>query len=332
MQAALLLLAGKAALATELGVRGAEFTVNRKPTFLFGISYYGALGASEQTMRRDLDEMQRNRFNWIRVWATWSAFGHDVSAVDADGHARKPFLSKLKWLVAECDRRGVVVDVTLSRGNGVAGSSRLQTHEAHRRAVETVIHALKPYHNWYLDLSNERNIRDQRFTSFEELKRLRELARTLDPERLVTASHGGDMTPDELRDYLQTVQIDFISPHRPRDAASPDQTESKSREYLAWMKEMGRVVPLHYQEPLRRGYGNWQPTSADFLTDARGAKAGGAAGWCFHNGDQRDRSDGQPRRSFDLREKRLFEQLDAEERKAIESLRWIFGPSEIGEK
>jgi len=48
-----------------------------------------------------------------------------------------------------------------------------------------------------------------------------------------------------------------------------------------------------------------------------GAGAGGAAGWCFHNGDERSAKDGQPRRSFDLREKRLFEQLDEEENRPL---------------
>ena len=58
----------------------------------------------------------------------------------------------------------------------------------------------------------------------------------------------------------------------------------------------------------------------DFVTDARGARAGGAAGWCLHNGDTRAASDGRPRRSFDLREGLLFEQLDAEERAVVERL------------
>ena len=35
--------------------------------------------------------------------------------------AREPYLSKLQGLVAECDRRGMIVDVTLSRGNGITG-------------------------------------------------------------------------------------------------------------------------------------------------------------------------------------------------------------------
>jgi len=308
-----------------LGLKDAQFTVDGKPTFLYGISYYGALGAPEEFIRRDLADMKRSGFNWIRVWANWRAFGANAAAVDEEGRAIPTGLEKLKWLVSECDRQGFVVDVTLSRGNGVSGPPRLQALAAHRRAVETIVTALKPQRNCYFDLSNERNIRDKRFTSFDDLRVLREVIRQLDANRLVTASHAGDISNDELREYLQTVKADFISPHRPRDATSPARTEAKSREYLAWMKEFGRIVPLHYQEPFRRGFGKWEPSAEDFVIDARGAKAGGAAGWCFHNGDVRARPDGQPRRSFDLREKRLFEQLDEEERTAIMRLGAEFG-------
>src|SRR6185436_4755764 len=114
------------------------------------------------------------------VWATWSSFSNDVSAVDAEGKAREPYLRKLKWLVQECDRHGLIVDLSLSRGNGVSGSPRLQSLEAHRRAVETLVQELKRWRNWYLDLSNERNIRDKRYTSFEDLEQLRQLVRALD--------------------------------------------------------------------------------------------------------------------------------------------------------
>ena len=283
------------------------------------------MGASEDFIRRDLVDAQRYGFNWIRVWATWAAFTNDVSAVDANGQAREPFLAKLKWLVAECDRRNVIVDVTLSRGNGGTGPSRLQTPAAQRRAVETLVRALKPFRNWYLDLSNERNIRDQRFTHFDELKQLRELVRAADPGRLVTASHGGDISKPELREYLFTAQVDFLTPHRPRHAGSPAETGTKTAEYFRWMKELGRVVPVHYQEPFRRGYGKWEPGAEAFVMDARNAKLSGAAGWCLHNGATSSRPDAQPRRSFDLREKRLFDQLDQGELAAIKILSAEFG-------
>jgi hypothetical protein len=184
---------------TRLGTQGTQFTVNGRRAFLYGFSYYGGLGASTEALRRDLAGIKRHGGNWVRVWATWAAFGSDVSAVDADGKPREPFLKKLRGLVAECDRQGVVVDVTLSRGDGGTGPSRLQTLEAHRRAVGTLVTALKTHRNWYLDLANERNIKDKRFTSFADLKELREAARRLDPHRLVTASHAGDLSRAELR-------------------------------------------------------------------------------------------------------------------------------------
>src|SRR4030095_5973844 len=141
-----------------------------------------------------------------------------------------------------------------------------------------------------------------------DLKALRDLAKGRKPELLITASQGGDVSQKELGEYLQTARVDFVSPHRPRDAKSPAQTESKTLELFAWMKELERTVPVHYQEPFRRGYGRWSPTAEDFAADLRAAIASGAAGWCFHNGDVRDGPDSQPRRSFDLRDKRLFDQ------------------------
>jgi len=310
---------------TILGVPGSRFTVNGKPPFLLGISYYGALGASEETIRRDLDDAQRAGFNWIRIWATWGSFSNDVSAVDAEGRPRQEFLSKLGRIVRFCDDRAMVVDVSLSRGNGVSGAPRLQTLDGHLRAVDTLVTALKTQRNWYLDLSNERNIRDKRFTSFDDLKALRRRIRELDPDRLVTASHAGDLTRDDVGEYLLGVGVDFLTPHRPHDAGSAHETVRLTKFYLDAAKEVGRVVPLHYQEPFRRGFGQYEPVAADFITDARNARENGAAGWCFHNGDTRAAADGRPRRSFDLREKRLFDALDAEERKAVAGLRQAFG-------
>lgn len=308
---------------TTLSIDGTQFAINGQPQFLLGISDYGILGADEDAIRRDLDDMQKHGFNWFRLWATWAAFDNDVSAVNATtGEPREPYLTKLRRLIEECDRRGMIVDVSFSRGNGVTGPPRLQSIESHRRATETIVTALKPFRNWYLDLSNERNIKDKRHTSIEELRALRDVVRRLDPARLVTASHAGDISRDQLRDYVQTVQVDFISPHRPRTLDSLRQTAEKTREYLTQMKEIGRVVPVHYQEPFRRGHqAKIEPTELDFLTDLKQALAGGAAGWCFHNGDTRNVKDGRPRRSFDLRDGRLFEQLDKVENQVVSKLR-----------
>src|SRR5688572_15739899 len=83
------------AIGAELGIDGTHFTINGKHTFLLGISYYGALGAQDSFIQQDLDDMRRDGFNWIRVWATWAAFENDVSAVNADGSPREPYLGRL---------------------------------------------------------------------------------------------------------------------------------------------------------------------------------------------------------------------------------------------
>jgi hypothetical protein len=107
------------------------------------------------------------------------------------------------------------------------------------------------------------------------------------------------------------------APHRPRTADSPGQTADRTRQTLDLMKRLGRSGPVHYQEPFRRGYETWNPTADDFLADLRAARNSGAAGWCFHNGAERNAKDGRPRRSFDLSDARLFDQLDDEERKVV---------------
>jgi len=292
---------------------------------MVGISYYGALGASKDFIQRDLDDMQKYGFNWFRVWATWGAFDNEISAVDREGRPRKPYLAKLQWLVAECDRRGIVVDVTLSRGNGITGPVRLQNAESLRRAAQTLVNSLKPYRNWYLDMGNERNIRDKRFVSVEELVELRRFIKRLDPNCLVTASFVRDIKKDELKQILLDVRVDFLAPHRPRNPKSPGQTTAQTKKYYELMKQLGRTVPVHYQEPFRRGFRpkQWEPKAEHFLADLKGALEGGAAGWCFHNGDQKDKPQAKPRRSFDMRKARLFEQLDEQEMKFIRQVKVV---------
>lgn len=301
----------------RLGIEGTRFTLDGKPVFLYGISYYAALGAPGDMVRKDLDRMRGYGFNWIRVWADWSGFGSNVSAVDPAGHAREPYLGNLRRVVEECGRRGMVVDVTLTRGDGRNGSPNLQGLAAHTAAVETLVGALKLYGNWYVDLANERNVGDARYASIEDLRALRDRVKKLDPERLVTASHGGDVNAEDLRKYVEDARLDFICPHRPRDPGSAAQTESTVRGWLEALRKRGHPVPIHLQEPFRRGYADWQPRAEDFAADLRGAMAGGAAGWCFHNGSQRNTPDSRPRRSFDLRDRSLFDQLDVEELRAL---------------
>jgi hypothetical protein len=322
----ILLCLANASSGVEFDTKAGRFTIDSCPTFLFGVSYYGALGAPRDSVLKDLDDMQHLGVNWIRVWATWGAFGNDVSAVDARGQARQPYFERLRWLITECDRRGMIVDVTLSRGEGVISVGPLEAVEAHRRAVTRLASELHGLRNWYVDLANENNIRGRgkkpKTLSFEVLSDMRSAVQDIDPKRLVTVSYVRDATEDELRHYLLDVEVDFVSPHRVRRPGCAEQTEGATKQCIELMRRIGRVVPVHYQEPFRRDFNpsRFQPNADDFATDLRGAIDGGAAGWCFHNGDNRSADDGRPRRSFDMREQRLFDQLDPQEHKALATI------------
>ncbi len=305
--------------ATRLGVKDGAFLLNGAPTFLLGVSYYGGLAASEETLAGDLKAFREHGVNWIRVWATWAAFENDLSAVDAEGAPRPAYMDKLVQVVAACDRSGLVVDVTLSRQNGATGPPRLRTTAALIRAAREIAAALAPYPNWYLDAANERNIRDARFVSLAEIAQVVRAVKTLQPARLVTASHaGGDLALDEIPAYLE-AGVDFLAPHRPRHKGSAAETGAWTRAAIARMRGAGRLVPVHFQEPFRRGYGRKEdePVAADFITDLTQALEAGAAGWCLHNGETRGTPAGRPRRSFDLRDGPLMAQLDEEELKVL---------------
>lgn len=305
---------------TILGIADGRFTINGLPTFLLGFSYFAGLGASDASVRKDLDAFQRRHFNWLRVFGTWNAAGTNFSIVNTSGAPRQPFMDNLERLVQMCDYRGFTVDVTLARGKDA-----LPDFNSHQAAVSNLVTELRYHRNWYLDLANEHDVHDDRFVPDQELKLLRAEVRRLDPNRLVTASFGGhDLGLDEIRAAVDEIGLDFICPHRPRNPESPAQTFLKTTNYLAILKQTGRIVPIHYQEPFRRDYSTWQPRAGDFLTDLRGAISGGAAGWCFHNGAGRDNSGNAPRRCFDLRAKRLFDQLDPEERKFVDEAADVF--------
>ncbi|MGQ9591326.1 MAG: hypothetical protein ACUVYA_13660 [Planctomycetota bacterium] len=302
------------------------FTLDGEPTFLLGVSYYGALGLDRpDLLARDLDDMVASGFNWIRVWAFWDAFGEDVSALTPEGGPREPYLARLKALARECSKRRMVVDCTLRRDSR---SERAPANLAqHLACARRIAQELLPYRNLYIDLANERDIGDARHVPLEEVGELIRAVKSLDPERLATAS-GVPGSAKELAAFAKVGRCDFLAPHLSREAGCAAKTQGRVREFGRWMREVGVPMPVHLQEPFRRGYGPYEPTAEDFLEDARGARAGGAAGWCLHNGSTRSAADGKPYRSFlvNSRVGRLYDQWDEVERAVLARLAREVGP------
>jgi hypothetical protein len=131
----------------------------------------------------------------------------------------------------------------------------------------------------------------------------------IDPKRICTAS-GVPSSPEDMAKYINIGRCDFITPHLGRDKNSPSETFKIIQEFTGWIgAKTVRRVPILLQEPFRRDYGSYQPVENDFYTDAIGAKLGGAAGWCLHNGGNKQNT---LYRSFSMTDKdgRLYNQLD----------------------
>jgi len=305
---------------SNLGVSrdGRFFTLNGRPVFLQGLSYYGALTIeTQEELTDDLDDMVADGFNWIRVWVYWkhpNDGGKNVSALTRDGQSREPYMGRLKIVLTECNKRGIIVDATIpfdGKGDWVGP----RTHAEHLAAVRTLALEFAPWRNVYFDIANERDVRDARFVSLEQVGRLIHAIKVIDSLRLCTAS-GVPASRDKLLDYLRIGKVDFVAPHLPRGEGSSAETYGKVRQFVGWMNRLKRRVPIHLQEPFRRGYAAYNPTIDDFLRDCSGAKVAEAAGWCLHNGAKRQSADGRPWCSFNMNdgEGRLYAQLDEVER------------------
>lgn len=296
---------------SALTICGDAFCINGNREFLLGISYYGALTASDGNIQRDLDDMVRYGFNWVRVWATW-AYTQDVSVITPYGGIREPYMGRLKRFIGDCNSHGIIVDVSLAHGEYPYPTS----FSDHLMCVTTLAQELAPYRNVYFDVSNEFDV--DGLLDLSKIGDLITAIKQVDPGRLCTASGSGE----DINAYFQVGHVDFLAPHLSRDSGAEHLTFSS----VVGLKSSAIApVGVHLQEPFRRGYdlrhaaGEVPPFVAqNFLDDLSSAVLSGAAGWCFHNGATYK---GAPYKSFDMSTQRLFEQLDEEEMEVVRNVK-----------
>ena len=319
--------------AGELGLsrEGRFFCMDGTPVFLNGVSYYGGCSiTTESFLVDDLDDMISDGFNWIRVWVYWKTpgdAGRDVSVMTHDGAVNQEYMGRLKRVITECGNRGMVVDCSFTRdGNGDWVGPHNQ--EEHLAAVQTLTKELLPYRNVYFDLANERDVRDDRYVSLAQIGQLADAVKAIDSKRLCTAS-GVPGSQKELNEYKAIGKVDFITPHLCRSKECPGQTFGKVRELSEWMDNLGFRMPIHMQEPFRRGYAAYEPTVEDFYRDCSGARLAGATGWCLHNGSNPKGT--KPQRSFGMSdaEGRLYKQFDAVESEVANTIDEQIGSTDL---
>src|SRR5690349_16264256 len=107
--------------AHELAVSGTRFLVDGKPFAYTGISFFNAIynPAFQKDRVTWLRKFQRYGVNVLRIWAQWDnqrGFVDgcpDCSLYFPDGRLRMDRVATLKSILADADREGMVVELTL---------------------------------------------------------------------------------------------------------------------------------------------------------------------------------------------------------------------------
>jgi hypothetical protein len=232
----------------ELGISGTRFLLDGKPFPYTGISFFNAI--YNPTFNRNSEERVRwlRKFksyglNVLRVWAQWDNRRGFVDAAPEhtlyfpDGRLRTENIATLKAILADCDREGMVVELTLFSHESLQNNIRLGPAESDR-AVTTLAKELSPFRNLTFQVWNEHS---------ERVLELVRALRAADAKRLLTNSPG---FAGDLGDAAQNEALDYLTPHTPRQGSgrhwqlAPQQIASLLKQYRK---------PVVDDEPARNG-------------------------------------------------------------------------------
>ena len=228
-------------------VKGFGFTLNGKPFFYTGVSFFNAIynptfNESDASRRHWLNKLKSNGINVIRVWAQWDNGRGFVdgcatcSLYEKDGGIRQHHMNTLKKIIQAADELEMVVLFVLFQRESWEENIRL-SDEASDKAVKAVTNELKPFRNLVFQIWNEFDNR-----TLDYMK----IIKASDAARLVTNSPGyGGF----LGRYEENAALDYLSPHTTR--RDDLQWEIAPRE-IAYLMELFRK-PVVDDEPARRG-------------------------------------------------------------------------------
>ncbi|HZS51308.1 MAG TPA: hypothetical protein VFA54_10635 [Bryobacterales bacterium] len=198
-----------------LSVSGTSFLLNGAPFPYTGISFFNAVynpsfnKRSEE--RRQWEKFQRYGINSLRVWAQWDTRRSYADTCGActlyfpDGRLRDRNVARLKEIIADADRLGMVIELVLFSQESWHANIRLGPEESHR-AVTALTRELLPYRNMTFEIWNEFSER-----VLDHLKTIE----AIDPGRLATNSPGG---AGILGDREQNEALDYLSPYPTRQS------------------------------------------------------------------------------------------------------------------
>ncbi len=231
-----------------LTVSNTSFLRNGEPFNYTGIGFFNALynptfHKSAQERSQWLDKFKKYGINVLRVWAQWDNNRGFVDTAPGatlylpDGQLRPQPLERLKVLLADADRKGMVVQLVLFSHETSEAKNKLSSQSSDR-AVANITRELLPYRNLVFQIWNESSERVADY--YKNIKKI-------DPQRLVTNSPGPG---GDLGDQNQNHLLDFLTPHTTRQFAG--------RHWQIAPKEIAYLLerfkkPVVDDEPARNG-------------------------------------------------------------------------------
>src|SRR5262245_5150169 len=231
-----------AANAQTLTVQGDRFAVDGTPRFLVFISYFGALGADNPTA--DLQYFRSKGFDAVRIWPNVFT---GPQLMRSDGSLNPDSLARLQFVLDRAKEQKLIVDVSFTAEH-IPGLDAARF----RDGILATTTALKSYRNLLFDIQNERNVYGPfgRPLSGDDVASIRAGIKSIDPDRVVTASNSSERNPDYASDFAAQTSLDVTAYHDPRTSQFAEPSWVKL--IVDQLKASGR--PAYLQEPMPTRY------------------------------------------------------------------------------
>lgn len=304
-----------------LGANGWQMTIAGQPRFLVLAAYFSALQATDAQIERDFAFLKSKGIGGVRILPFWT-FNDPLpraasTLVDPRGRIR----SAERWahfttILQKAARCGFVVDVTFNREQlwavdppftvaayqGDRSQTRCATPAGRgTTGIAEIACRLKGprYTHVFMDLQNERDhgegpefpARGSMRLTDAEVRSIRDTVKSVDPTRLVMASHiGGQVDASVSLASPGKAALDLIAFHQGQDR----EWYVNTREVIQAIKQRaaasGFAAPIYLQESGAapdRGARCDEPPGAPnpFIEAVTLAKRAGAAAWTFHTHD-----------------------------------------------
>jgi hypothetical protein len=199
-----------------LSVEGTRLLLDGRPFYAQGVSFFNALynftfNQDAAARERWLRTFRGNGINLLRVWCQWD-FSPPRTFVDGApgrtmytdvGEVVQEHFERLDALLRQADHLAMVIEVAAFSHEKTPGTENLEI-PAQERAIRELTERLRPHRNGLLQIWNE--------DSTHVLRHV-EIAKSVDPERLVTNSPG---FAGVLGDAAQNRALDVLTPHTVR--------------------------------------------------------------------------------------------------------------------